>query len=90
LLFVDSFYPGWKAAVDGKEVPILRANDAFKAIVVPAGSSEVRFTFSSARITVGLVLAGMAVILVILATAAQILERRRGAVPPPISPPPGP
>jgi hypothetical protein len=90
LLFVDSFYPGWKAAVDGKEVPILRANDAFKAIVVPAGSSEVRFTFSSARITVGLVLAGMAVILVVLATAAQILEGRRGAVPPPISPPPGP
>ena len=79
LLFVDSFYPGWKATVDAKEVPILAANDAFKAIVVPAGSSEVRFAFSSTRVTVGLVLAGTAMALIGLAVSAQFLRRRRTA-----------
>ena len=33
--------------VDGREVPILAANNAFKAIIVPAGSSEVRFVFNN-------------------------------------------
>ncbi len=72
LLFVDSYYPGWKAAVNGKEVPILPANNAFKAIVVPAGTSEVRFSFSSTRVTMGLVPAGIAVSLSILAVLAAL------------------
>jgi hypothetical protein len=79
LLFVDSYYPGWKATVDGREVPILPGNNAFKAVVVPAGSSEVRFAFSSTRVTLGLVLAGIAMLLVVLAVLAGFLDRRRTA-----------
>ena len=33
LFMSDSFYPGWKAYVDGKEAEILRANYLFRAIV---------------------------------------------------------
>ncbi len=81
LLFTDSFYPGWKATVDGKEVPILAANNAFKAIVVPAGTSEVRFAFNSIRTMAGLALAGVALLLVVLAAAFPVWRnRRRGAV----------
>lgn len=54
LTFVDSAYPGWHAEVDGKEQPLLLANDGFKAIVVPDGTHEVRFWFESPTATIGL------------------------------------
>jgi hypothetical protein len=77
LLFVDSFYNGWEATVDGKATPILLANDAFKAIVIPAGSCEVRFAFSSNRVTLGLLLSTVAVLLVLAAGVAVLLGPRQ-------------
>jgi hypothetical protein len=80
LLFVDSYFPGWTATVNGKEVPILPADNAFKAVVVPAGSSEVHFAFSSKRVTIGMVLACVAIILVVMAILnAAWVNRRRNA-----------
>jgi len=83
LLFVDSYYPGWKATVNGREAPILPANNAFKAVVVPAGSSDVRFTFSSTRATLGIVLGCMAVLLVVMAvvSSACLNRERKTAMP---------
>lgn len=46
LLFLsDTYYPGWKAFIDGKESKIYRADYAFRAVVVPAGSHEVIFSY---------------------------------------------
>ena len=46
LLFIsDTYYPGWKAYVDGKETKIYRANYAFRAIVVPKGFHKVMFSY---------------------------------------------
>jgi uncharacterized membrane protein YfhO len=41
----DVWHPWWRAAVDGKESPILKANVLFRAVVVPAGRHTVRFEF---------------------------------------------
>lgn len=38
-------YPGWEAAVDGVPVPILRHQDLFRAIELPAGAHTVRLRF---------------------------------------------
>jgi len=46
LLNVDAAYPGWKATLNGDPVPILRANDVFKAVFVPAGTHTVTFSFT--------------------------------------------
>jgi len=46
LVFTDSFHPGWRAALDGRPVPLYRANLAFKGLVVPAGRHEIEFSFS--------------------------------------------
>lgn len=54
LLFVDAWYPGWRAEMDGNPVKIYKANDAFKAVLVPAGTHRVRFVFASSRVTAGL------------------------------------
>ena len=67
LTFVDAAYPGWSATVDGEPAELLLANDAFKAIELPPGTHEVRFTFTSRRMWIGLAvslatLAGSAVL----------------------------
>jgi hypothetical protein len=50
LVVADTDYPGWRATVDGQEVPILRANVFQRAVVVPAGDHTVHFRFESASI----------------------------------------
>lgn len=45
LFFSDAYYPGWSAYVNGKKTKIYRADYAFRAVVVPKGQSEVRFTY---------------------------------------------
>jgi uncharacterized membrane protein YfhO len=56
LLFLDDvIYPGWRATVDGKQVPILRANGLFRAVPLEeAGEHRVAFTFWPSQATAGL------------------------------------
>jgi hypothetical protein len=41
----DVWHPWWRATVDGAPAEILKANVLFRAVVVPAGKHNVRFTF---------------------------------------------
>ncbi len=45
LVFSDTFYPGWRAYVDGKETEIYRTNGLFKGIYIPAGKHMIVFNF---------------------------------------------
>jgi hypothetical protein len=45
LVLSDTYYPGWKALVDGVEKKILRVNYAFRGIQLPAGAKHVVFSF---------------------------------------------
>jgi hypothetical protein len=45
LVLLDSYYPGWVCLVDGREVPILRANYCFRAVEAPAGRHEIEFRY---------------------------------------------
>lgn len=78
LTFVDAYYPGWKAYVDEEEVPILLANDAFKAIVVPEGTHRVRFSFSSTPALLGIIVSGMTVLSVVLVFLWAVYAAYRG------------
>ncbi len=46
----DSFYPGWRATVDGEPAPILATNHIFRGVVVPAGRHEIRFDYAPASV----------------------------------------
>jgi hypothetical protein len=45
LVLSDTFYPGWKASVDGVNQEVLRVNYAFRGVQLPGGSKRVVFTF---------------------------------------------
>lgn len=56
LQIADTFYPGWKAYIDGKETKILPANIAQRAIVVPKGTHSIRFLYDPLSFKIGLIL----------------------------------
>jgi len=42
----ETWYPGWVAEIDGKRVPILRADVLFRGLEVPAGHHRVVVRFA--------------------------------------------
>lgn len=50
LVLNDIIAPGWYAQVDGKELPLLRANALFRGVCVPSGSHQLRFAYSPLRL----------------------------------------
>jgi len=63
LFLSDSYYPGWKAYVDGEETEILRANYLFRAIVVEPGRHKVRFEYDPLSFKLGLAISVTTVLL---------------------------
>jgi len=78
LVLSDTFYPGWRAYVDGKEQPILRANHVFRAVEVPSGAQKVVFHFRPGSFRIGGWLSGAswAALLLLL-----VVFRRQTGVP---------
>ena len=66
LVFSDSYYPGWRAEVDGRTTPIFRANLTQRAVVVPAGEHRVQFRFAPTTVVVGACIS-LASLLILLA-----------------------
>jgi hypothetical protein len=80
LVLSDPYYPGWQAKVDGEPVEILRANYAFRAVPVPAGTHRVSMVFRPVTWRAGLAITlGMVVVLVV---GAVVAWRRRLENPP--------
>lgn len=79
LVFVDGWYPGWEATVDGQPTAIFQANEGFKAVAVPEGTSRVRFAFHSTLLAPALALAAGAFAVAAAACAWTVFRcRRRG------------
>lgn len=76
LVLSDPFYPGWLAELDGSPAEILRANYAFRAVAVPAGSHTVTMTFRPASWIAGLAIS-LATLAALAAAGFVWLRRRR-------------
>ncbi len=62
-VFVDSYYPGWKAFVDGVETHIFRANYRFKAVAIEKGFHKIEFNFSPGDLRSGYVVTSVSLAL---------------------------
>ncbi len=69
LVLSDTYYPGWKAYVDGKETKVYQANLALRGITVEAGNHRVEFRYQPDSFRTGLylslasLLAGLVILL---------------------------
>ena len=81
LVLSENAYPGWRARIDGGEVPIYRADVTLQGIVVPAGTHRVDFMMDSQALQAGILASGLAglVCVALLATAPQRDGTGRGA-----------
>jgi len=52
LMYADGYHKGWKARLDGKQVNVIEADRAFKAVWVPAGEHTIEFHFFNGAETV--------------------------------------
>lgn len=77
-VFSEIYYPGWKATVDGKEVPHGRADYLLRVMNIPAGEHTVEFTFDPKSLHVTETIAYIALsILLIGALAGIVISFRR-------------
>jgi hypothetical protein len=77
LVLSDNFYPGWKAAVDGSPVEILRANRTMRAVTVPAGRHMVSFEFKPASFWITAFISAIAAVaLLVWLVAVKLFNKR--------------
>jgi hypothetical protein len=74
LLGSEIWYPGWRAFVDGREVPVMRADYALRAIEVPGGTHAVEFRFRPWTVSAGAAITAMSAL---LAIALLLVKQRR-------------
>lgn len=76
LLLTDTFLPGWTATIDGAEVPVHRADHAFRLVALPAGACTVTFRYTAPGLAAGSAMAVFAAVaFAVWAFAAARRER---------------
>jgi uncharacterized membrane protein YfhO len=74
-IFSEIYYPaGWKSFIDGKEVPHFRANYVLRAMSVPAGDHEIRFSFEPSTYKTGNTISLASSVILILLLAGYIVS----------------
>ncbi|HEY3108918.1 MAG TPA: YfhO family protein, partial [Chloroflexota bacterium] len=53
LVVADAWHPGWRADLDGRSVPILRTNHAFRGVAIPAGQHVVTMRYRPGSLYLG-------------------------------------
>jgi uncharacterized membrane protein YfhO len=79
LVVGENWYPDWHATVDGKAVPVHRADYALLSVVVPPGAREVRLWFASTAYPRGKMVTALALLVTLALLAAPLWNRWRNA-----------
>jgi uncharacterized membrane protein YfhO len=59
VVFVEQYGRGWRATVDGTEVPIARANLIMRALPLEPGSHRIELHYRTPGLAAGLALGGL-------------------------------
>ena len=78
VVVADNWFPAWRAAVDGQEVPVLRADHTLRAIPVTEGVHEVEMWYAAPLLRAGLAISVGSLLVLLGALVADPLMRRRG------------
>jgi len=78
LIQADMWYPGWSAAVDGKTVPLQRAEFLFRGVEVPAGIHRITIEYKPLSFRTGLAISLLSAVLLILIVRKVVKVSRIG------------
>jgi hypothetical protein len=76
LVLTDAWFPGWKARVDGRDVPVERVDYLIRGVRVPAGAHRVELRFDPASWRAGWI-TSLCALAVVLAAAGVGWRRAR-------------
>jgi len=76
LVLNDSYYPGWRATVDGAPTEILRANGLTRAVAIAPTTQRVEFVYDPLSVKIG-AFVSLATLAVVAGILAWDLKRKR-------------
>jgi hypothetical protein len=77
LVLSDTFYPGWKAFVDGREDRIYQADYLFRAVLLKQGEHVVEFRYSPRSLYIGFAISLTTAMVLCGIVACNLFIRRR-------------
>lgn len=85
LLLTESYFPGWRAEVDGRPARILKANHFLQAVWMPPGRHRMEFNYQSTYLNLGFTISGTALAFLIGLVLANRIRSARCASRPPVT-----
>jgi hypothetical protein len=80
LVLTDSYYPGWRVFIDGKEGNILRANHFFRGVQLAPGTHRVEFRYEPLSFRIGLAISLISLLTLTAISLALVYVRRKRRV----------
>lgn len=77
LILADTYFPGWRAEVDGRAVAVIPAEGFFRAVELGAGDHRVAFKYEPVGFRVGLWAGVSALVALILAPLLSVFRKVR-------------
>lgn len=74
LVLTDTWYPGWKATVDGKSTKIYLADYNFRALYLTSGKHKIIFSYTPTYLRAGLIVTIVSFILAFLAMLVLLFK----------------
>jgi hypothetical protein len=79
-VIAQTYYHNWRAEIDGQPAPLLRANNAFQAVPVPAGTHKIHIFYRDRAFEIG---AAISVCMWVNCLVSYLALRRRELPPAP-------
>ena len=76
VLLTDTYYPGWKAYVDGKRTELYEADYLFRGVSVPEGEHQIEFVYDPVSFKVGAALSLLAIVCLLAMVAIDLYTHR--------------
>jgi hypothetical protein len=77
VLFAQAYYHPWRASIDGQAAPVLKANYAYQAVLVPSGTHRVELRYQEQYFRAGAITSAGAFL--VCGVAFVLGRRKRGA-----------
>jgi hypothetical protein len=74
LILSDQYAPGWQATVNGEAADVLRVDTLLRGVCVPAGNSEIVFTYLPRSLILGGVISALSWAAVLIYSVRKILQ----------------